>query len=148
MKEGLPRSERTELKPSNEEHVVISDGVQYSVDKLIEISKSLEPTEMSITEFEKALGTECRDDSTGRKLKPKEVLDVIKDGNGERPELGDHIERIKASNTEHPVLVVNIEGELVVLDGMHRLAKLFLEGETSVSVKKFNSLPKQAQIVK
>lgn len=143
--EWSPKNDFEETKEHGESHVVISDGVEYSVDRLIEISKSLEPTEISITEFEKVLEEECWDDSMGRKLKPKEVIKAIEDGIDEVPELKDHIERIKNSNTEYPILVVNIGGELVVLDGVHRLAKSFLEKKTRVLVVKFSSLPKEAQ---
>lgn len=125
---------------------MISDGVVYSVNKLIEISKSLEPTEVAIAEFEKAMKTECWDDSEGRKIKPKEVLETIEKGDNEISRLEDHIKRIKESNTAHPILAVNLEGELIVLDGVHRLVKSFLEKKASVPVITFDVLPEQAKV--
>lgn len=126
--------------------VVISDGIKYGVDKLIEIGKTIEPQDTAVTEFEKTMGTECWDDSNGKMIKPKEVLEAMKNGT-DTPELKDHMDRIKKSDSSHPILVVDIEGELVVIDGVHRLVKSFFENKISIPVIKFNSLPKGAQVI-
>ncbi len=129
----------------DEDHVVISDGVRYNVDKLIEISKAVEPKDIPITEFDKTMDTECWDDSNGKMIKPKDVLEAIKSG-ANVPEMEEHMERVKKSDPNHPILAVNIEGEPIVIDGVHRLAKSFLENRISIPVVRFDSIPKEAEI--
>jgi hypothetical protein len=141
MTEGLSKPN------SNESHVLISDGIKYSVNKLIKIAETRIPEEIAISEFDKSMETECWDDSEGRKVNPKEVLEAIGGKESEYSGLKQHIEQVKNSDIKHPVLVTNIDGELVVLDGMHRLVKSFLEKKVFVSVIKFDSLPKEAQIL-
>lgn len=141
-----PSPLKTQEKNIDQANIVISDGIRYSVDKLTEMAKSLEPEEIPITELQGAIENECWEDLDSKKLKPQEVLKAIREGEDKYPKLKRHIDSIKNSNPQKPILVVMINGELVVFDGMHRLTKLFLEQKTSALVIKFESLPREAQI--
>lgn len=44
-------------------------------------------------------------------------------------------ERIQRADTSHPLDVMENKGRWLLLDGLHRLTKLFLEGATEVKVR-------------
>jgi hypothetical protein len=146
MDERSIKPELRETPALSGSDIVISDGITYSVNKLIEIAKSHEPKEISISELQKALEVGCWSDSNGKKITPKEVIEAMRAGGDERPELREHIERIKNSNLKHPILAVNIDNKLVVLDGMHRLVRSVLDQNASALIIKFESLPRGAQV--
>lgn len=53
---------------------------------------------------------------------------------GEEGSLG-HRERVAAVDTRYPLIVTNYNKRLVILDGVHRLVKCFMDGETTIRVK-------------
>ena len=140
------------------EHVVISNGIGYGVNELISLAENLEIKLLPASELDDAINHECWDDVAGNKLKPIDVLSFMRDGlaagvdavslSGSRPELKNHIERIFGADTKHPIIITLIEGENVVLDGMHRLVKMLLDGQGSIPVKMFEKLPEEAILTK
>ncbi len=61
-------------------------------------------------------------------LTPREV---IRKENGSQG----HQKRIEAADTSHPLVVTNYNSRFVILDGVHRLVKLYLEGSDKVKTK-------------
>ena len=133
------------------DHWLISDGVKYNVGFLIKASEKLPLMNIPLAELNHVLNDECWDDISGKKLKPREVIDLI--GNLPEtdeqwqqlelayPNLSEHLRRIKQANDSSSILVASIDSELIVIDGLHRLARAFLENKGDVRVKKFDKLP-------
>jgi len=132
---------------ANDEHIVISGNKTYSINDLIEAAKSLPVITMDCMDLEHAMNLVCWDDDDGKKIKPADVLramfqiEDLQTIPREHRLIEGHIKRILNAETIHPLLVANIENNTIVLDGMHRLAKIFFEKKEKVLVKKFNKLP-------
>lgn len=47
----------------------------------------------------------------------------------------DHQEKIKKSDLSFPIIITNYQDKSVILDGVHRLAKAYLEGRKTIEVK-------------
>lgn len=62
-------------------------------------------------------------------LTPREVID--------NPEAHkEEYERIMRADISHPIDIMENKGKWLILDGLHRLVKLFISGEKSVKVRK------------
>ena len=62
-------------------------------------------------------------------LKPQEVID--------NPESHkEEYERTMRSNTSHPIDIMENKGRWLILDGLHRLMKLYTRGEKTIKVRK------------
>lgn len=46
-----------------------------------------------------------------------------------------HQQRVEAADTIHPLIVTKYNSRLVILDGVHRLVKLYLQAEKKVQAK-------------
>jgi len=62
-------------------------------------------------------------------LKPREVIDNPEAHKAE-------YERTMKADTFHPIDIMENKGRWLILDGLHRLTKLFISGEKTVRVRK------------
>lgn len=69
-----------------------------------------------------------RDDSDDWNLTPQEVID-------RKSKTTVHQERIKNADTAYPILVTDYKSRLVILDGVHRLAKVYIAGSNTIKAK-------------
>lgn len=117
------------------------NGMHINVDRLIELAVGLSVESVSMDKFE-AIRQHDRgwrlDDGTA--IGPAQLIalgvachgdfDLMKQ---EKPEWSGDIERVKIANTDIPILV--LAGSFHIIDGMHRLTKLFIQGGSEVGVK-------------
>lgn len=69
------------------------------------------------------------DEGGAYNLTPREVID--------NPEAHkEEYDRTMRANTSHPVDIMENKGRWLILDGLHRLVKLYISGEKSVKVRK------------
>lgn len=59
--------------------------------------------------------------------------EVIKEPNKEEHSL--HWEKIKEADTKYPIDIMQNKGRWLILDGLHRLVKLYIEGHKKVQVR-------------
>jgi len=114
------------------------------------------PIEVKTEDLEHDLHQVCWDDAHGVRLAPMDVIKVmaqareqrvtLEELSAQRPELAKHFARVQNAQTTHPLLVANIGGEPIIIDGMHRLAKLYLDGVAQVQIKRFDALPDEAKV--
>lgn len=117
------------------------DGMHVNVDRLIELTTGLSAEIVSVNNFE-AIRQHDRgwrlDDGTAIGPAQLIVLGMACHGDfglmkQEKPEWADDIERAKTANTDMPILV--LADSFSVIDGMHRLTKIFIQGGSEVRVK-------------
>ena len=70
----------------------------------------------------------AKDGTDDWNLTPRNVIDKTEGSAG-------HYERMMKSDTQFPLLLRRYNERLVIVDGVHRLTKLFLEGKDSVKAK-------------
>ncbi len=59
---------------------------------------------------------------------PREVIN-------KEPRILTHQTRVEAADTNHPIVVTEYNGRYVILDGVHRLAKVFMGGGKTMRAK-------------
>lgn len=101
----------------------------WSEEKVWKLSLPIE--EMDIKELLWHLDYPWWRDHDGQQYRvtPKQVIDDPK-------AYHDQYNRIVTADVSHPVDIMFYRNHWIILDGMHRLLKLFLEGKTKVSVRK------------
>lgn len=70
----------------------------------------------------------AKDDTDDWNLTPWEVIN-------KKPKTITHQKRVDAADVAYPIVVTNFKSRLVVLDGVHRLVKVFLSGDKTVKAK-------------
>jgi len=137
-----------ESNPNGSSHTTVIDDVPYDVYRLIRLAENL-PTETISLDFlkEHLEETNSWKDLQGNPCGPATILTITsnpldwKEMRQANPELAKHISQIEEADTLYPILLL---GERRILDGMHRLTKVFLQGETQIAIKRFHVLPKEA----
>jgi hypothetical protein len=121
------------------------NGQVYNVDKLIELSKKLPvislPLELVVSNLEESRWSDEENDPES-KLPNFGAREVLKFHEKER-KYEYHYQKTKKSDLSFPII---IDKDYVVIDGMHRLLKAFMEGYKNVKVIIFKRLPIQAKL--
>lgn len=126
-------------------HTFYSNGKNYDVYKLIDYTKDVKPIRIDVKDFLSELGRQYWVDLDGNVIAPQEVLDEYNwlDKNWDnviaiRPEWEKHIRKIIAADyLQYPVLV----NDFRIIDGMHRLARAHLDGQTDIYARVVDKLP-------
>ncbi len=141
-----------ELQHSEEgTHTTDYEGKDYDVYALIRESQSLVAEQLPLEAFEHTYDQICWDDGTGTQPKPKDLIDLAAQCNGDweemvrrRPDWTEHIQQTRAADYQnHPILVIKQKD---LLDGMHRLTRARIDKAQSISVKNFVKLPQSAEL--
>jgi len=113
--------------------------IAYDVDLLIKVTKNHEVFEVDVDELKSQLENNAW--GLGRSvLSPKDVLNNP-DKNKENKK---HFKRIKKANLEKPILIREMDGE--VIDGYHRLSRALLENKSITSRKVTENDLKQVKL--
>ena len=141
----------TKGKVVDDDHVVFTGDMAYSVNDLIVRAKQLTLQQISLQKFGHAMDNLGWADSVGTKISPSRVLQRMREikndgGNfdnltGNDLLLAEHFRRVLNADVRHPIIVANIDEEEVVLDGMHRLVRMFFLGSKTIPVQRFAELP-------
>lgn len=126
-------------------HTCTHNGITYSVDKIIELSKGLDVKKYKVSDLIYILEKECWSDITKNKevnISPLETYNR----RHERVEFMEHVERAMKADLSFPI-ILNKEID-TVSDGAHRLLKAYITGEEFIKVIVFNSLPNEAIVTK
>ena len=59
----------------------------------------------------------------------------------------DHCRRILVADLSYPIILVEHDGEWCVLDGVHRVAKALLNGQTTVRAVRLHALPEPDEVL-
>lgn len=121
---------------------------QYEVDvyKLIDVTQGTPTEEINTAELSAELSKPTWDDSEGRKITPNDVIEAIRGAGGYNaakeayPALAEHMNKIEQADASHAIILHNRE----VLDGVHRLAKVALNGGTTIASKVLTNIPPEA----
>lgn len=126
----------------------------YDVFKLIRAAEAIPISERPLPSlFQWAIRTRGWTDGNEQPLRMREVLKAILRTNPgtldwegaiqAHPHYADHIARIRDADCRYPIL---LEPNGDVIDGMHRIAKGFLEQRPTLPVRQFTSIPEQAKL--
>lgn len=122
------------------------------INKLIDLAADLPGENVSVDYFIDKLGEDSYwFDSDGEWIKLKDITEKIKNGKSldqilqENPKWEVHINKIKNADYEsYPIILIGN----IIIDGMHRLVKAFVDGKSDVLVKRFNEVPQDVIINK
>ena len=70
----------------------------------------------------------AKDGTEDWNLSPRDVLEQKEGSKG-------HYERMQKADISHPLVVTDYNGRLVILDGVHRLLKMYIDGAESIRAK-------------
>ncbi len=70
----------------------------------------------------------AKDKTDGWNLTPREVIKKLKGSRG-------HQKRVEAADTRHPIIITKYKSKYVVLDGIHRLLKIYVTGGKKIRAK-------------
>ncbi len=141
-----------ESVPGNS-HTTSIHGEKYDVYRLIRAAETAPLSERPLSPlFVQAVKIPGWRDSSEQRISMRDVLKAILhtstktlDWEGAmqaHPHLADHISRIRDADCRHPILLAP-NGN--ILDGMHRIAKGFLERMDTLPVRQFSSIPESAK---
>jgi len=133
---------------AGDKHTATYENATYDVYRLLHYAETLPVHTAPLSRFTSQLDDACWTDTNGGRVRPRDVLEVLqKNPNAARTHRAwqEHIQKIKQVDTGRPLLVV---GTSYVMDGMHRLVKLVLDGVEKVSFKQFDTLPESARVEK
>ncbi len=69
-------------------------------------------------------------DTDDYNLSPNEVIKEPK-----KNEHSDHWQKVQNADTKHPIDIMENNGRWLILDGLHRLVKLYMRGDKNVHVR-------------
>lgn len=119
-------------------------GKVYNVELLESSASKLEAQEMPLDQLAEAVaeGHYYWEDREGKKLGP---ADILKDWEAAQANEAwtDHVKTIKRANLANPIWQ---DKEGFVFNGMHRLTKAFLDAAPTILVKRFETLPEEAEV--
>ncbi|MCX6714912.1 MAG: hypothetical protein NTX72_03790 [Candidatus Uhrbacteria bacterium] len=139
-----------ESTPDNK-HVAGFEDQTIDVYKLIELSKGLETQFVDLSRLESSVeeGNNYWHDSNGEWLGPAQIIQEAAMFQGEtkwsdlitrHPDWKDELLKIqRADYKQFPIIVI----DNVVVDGIHRLTKAFIDGAEKIEIKHFAELPKE-----
>ncbi len=104
------------------------DNKQYNIYDVILLSDKIKVTNVLINDFVGAFSENCWSDKDDNFISVNTVL-------RDMDKYPEHKARINESDIKYPILIAP-SGEII--DGMHRLAKAFLDGETHIKAKRFD----------
>jgi hypothetical protein len=132
---------------ARESHYAEFGSQKIDVYKLIRLAETVPSQSVPVGIFEEHKSNKYWHDSRGGWLGPQDVIDACRNVDEPRTLVKDetldsglreHIQKVlDADYIEHPI--ITIKG--VVVDGMHRLTKAFIEGVETIEVKNFKELP-------
>lgn len=139
-----------------DEHTAFVDGVRVDVYYLISLAQveELPIEEMPISWFSSRLDTECWTDENGERLKPIQVIEILREElpkahtweqlrdilSDAYPQFVRHFEQVFFADLNYPCLVHND----VLFDGAHRLVKAVLLGRSTIQVRVIGEIPEEA----
>ncbi len=139
----------TESRPGDR-HTTDFEDHKLDVYKLIAISKELETEELDLASLAKFRENNYWHDSNGNWISPGQIINAYASAGdwdkivSDHPEWEREIRKIQeADYHSYPLLLI---GEVVV-DGIHRLTKAYIENATLIKVKRFSQLPNEAIII-
>ena len=122
---------------------------QYEVDvyKLIHLTKELPETSIRLEDYLNQLDDPCWTDTKEKRIAPREVVHLYKEQGlpnaiETHPELAEHLQQIDRADYSHPILIF----ESKIIDGSHRFAKAYADGQTSIKAKNIIEMPEGAII--
>lgn len=131
-------------------HTARYGDIFYDVYKLIHKAQELPTLSVPISLLEYHKDQKSWFDKNEKKTGPYEILALTKKYNGqpdwnelieENPHLEKFLKKTRDADLKYPILVV---GEDYIIDGLNRLTKALIEGREEISIKRFDSLPKDA----
>ncbi len=131
-------------------HTADHKGTTYDVYKLMEAAEALQEETVPIETFDALKQQKYWHDNKGEWLGPSDIIELANRHNGNwnamllsNLDWAEHIKGTQAADYQtHHILVV---GENEVIDGMHRLTKAWVDGATEIRIKRFESLPPEAE---
>lgn len=125
------------------------DGNIYNVVVLIRLAKDLPVEHVDIAQFTAQKYPKCWTDNNERWLGPWDILKLAQKYHNywsaivfANLDWAAHTYRVRdAQYQEYPILII---GASRVIDGMHRLTKAWIDGATTVPVKRFAVMPQEA----
>lgn len=128
-----------------------TDGIKINIDTLIQLTERHPVTQISLDEVTDQLEYPCWTDANGARVTPEEIIDLILQEGYEsaaynHSPLEKHIHSIQTADRSYPVHMY--EGNII--NGMHRLAQVYIDRETGVTeqnfltVKNLSHIPKEA----
>lgn len=146
-----PRTLPTESRPGDS-HMADFGEQKVDIYRLIHLAESLNAETVSMADLEKFKDGNYWKDGNDEWLGPHHILnEAAKYANTPdwnaittaHPAWANEIRKIlRADYRKHPIIIV----EGIVLDGMHRLTKAWLDRADSITVKKFSKLPEGVTI--
>lgn len=135
------------LPPHTAEH---GDAV-YDVQKLIDAAETIPSEIVPIAIFDSLKEQQYWHGADGVWLGPSNLISLAEKHNGDWNAMAldalnwiDNLKKIRDADYEnYPILVV---GQDDVIDGMHRLTKAWIDGTKEITIKRFQSLPPDAEI--
>ena len=132
-----------------------SMGKIYDVYKLIAFAEALPEETVSVDALaERVFREKTWQDVNGHYVSPGEIYNVAKE-NGEKnhgvidweelqekyPDLAFHLEKLGVINYETPIL---LSRENIIIDGIHRVLRAYIDGVKEIKAKRFDELPESA----
>lgn len=146
--------ETPELPPESIEgfsHFADIDGKIYDVYKLIELAKTIEPKVIPTATFDSSKEDKFWNIKEDLRIGPSDIINSLEENAGdidwdgfikEHPEWKEHLESIRDADYEkHPIIYT---GRDVVVDGMHRLTKAWIDKVEEIKAKWIEELPDSA----
>lgn len=133
-------------KESREDDSHFADFGEHKIDiyKLIDLSQEIKVKEIDINKLEGTMDGSYWYDKNGNWISPRSIILAYKNLSSfdeiikRYPEWEDEVSKIKKANyKEYPIILI---GD-VVIDGVHRLTKAFIDGVEEINVKQFERLP-------
>lgn len=129
-------------------HFADINGKIYDVYKLIEFAKTIEPKTIPIVTFDNSKESKFWNVEGDQRIGPSDIIVALEGGEQEtdweglvkkHPKWEEHIESIRNADYEtYPILYT--EKDLVV-DGMHRLTKAWIDKAEEIKAKWLGELP-------
>lgn len=123
----------------------------YDVYKLIELAKTIEPKIVPIELFDENKHGKHWEITENVRIGPSDIIDSLEETAGsidwddllkKHPEWKEHIESIRDGDYEkYPIMYT---GEDVIVDGMHRLTKAWIDRVEKIKTKWLEELPDSA----
>lgn len=132
-------------------HTARLDGKVYDILTLIRCAEVLPTEAVPRASFDRLLDDECWIGRDGRRLRPRDILDLAEKREldwlamiAETPRWTPHIGAVRRANYRAHPLLCTTNGSIV--DGMHRLLRATLDRVEMVEIKRFAELPTEAEI--
>lgn len=120
---------------------------QYEVDvyKLIHLTKELPEISIRLEDYLNELDDPCWTDTDEKRITPREVVHLYKEqgllnATDTNPELAKHLQQIDRADYSDPILIF----ESKIIDGSHRFAKAYADGQTLIKAKNIIEIPEGA----